>query len=468
MSNKDNVDYRFQEFGDRVNEAFTIFKYNGTKEEKEYKKKYDVFCRGLEKFYAMGEVSPIFSQIVIYTLRLQKKRLTLKNARIVYKTKVLLGNEKKPLFWVTERSNSKFNNITCQGSCKENIEIFVKNNQKYIKENYILLYQNITYLKDDTNYKELTYKCPNCGEIGKVEELISSGCSFCRTHFIVSDLYPKVTGYYSTINHMAIKEDSIQEKIRDRKYRRKVIFLFSLIIMIIGFFSTFFGQFSETNMPGIDKIISIISVIVGSIFSGFIFGMCYMFFRLAISSIGLMAHSFSQGLKKIPIDDKTLRAEGAINNFLKTYNQNITVYDFVYKVLNMIKVMVYSENINNVAYYVGKNIEHKYKNVISINYLYPEYHDISVNGDYAEVDITIHCEILEVENDKVKARKTGYRITTAKTIKNETDNNFFIENVKCHHCGGSFDATLVKNCPWCRNEYDLKDYDWVITKFEEI
>ena len=105
MSNKDNVDYRFQEFGDRVNEAFTIFKYNGTKEEKEYKKKYDVFCQGLEKFYAMGEVSPIFSQIVIYTLRLQKKRLTLKNARIVYKTKVLLGNEKKPLFCVTERSN---------------------------------------------------------------------------------------------------------------------------------------------------------------------------------------------------------------------------------------------------------------------------------------------------------------------------------------------------------------------------
>ncbi|MBQ1412556.1 MAG: hypothetical protein IIY93_05120 [Clostridia bacterium] len=37
----------------------------------------------------------------------------------------------------------------------------------------------------------------------------------------------------------------------------------------------------------------------------------------------------------------------------------------------------------------------------------------------------------------------------------------------CPNCGGSFDATKEKHCPFCSTEYSIKDYDWVVLHLEK-
>ena len=42
-----------------------------------------------------------------------------------------------------------------------------------------------------------------------------------------------------------------------------------------------------------------------------------------------------------------------------------------------------------------------------------------------------------------------------------------IHKIECKNCGSSFDAAREKHCPFCKSEYDISDYDWVIKEFRK-
>ena len=35
---------------------------------------------------------------------------------------------------------------------------------------------------------------------------------------------------------------------------------------------------------------------------------------------------------------------------------------------------------------------------------------------------------------------------------------------ECPNCGASIDSNNTGVCPYCRSVYNLKDYDWILTK----
>ena len=56
-----------------------------------------------------------------------------------------------------------------------------------------VFFANVIWLKDQKRTE--SYSCPNCGAVSTVRELLT-GCPFCKTQFLMSELYPKITNYY--------------------------------------------------------------------------------------------------------------------------------------------------------------------------------------------------------------------------------------------------------------------------------
>ena len=50
---------------------------------------------------------------------------------------------------------------------------------------------------------------------------------------------------------------------------------------------------------------------------------------------------------------------------------------------------------------------------------------------------------------------------TFSKIKNAKETGIIKE---CPNCGASIDSNNTGVCPYCRSVYNLKDYDWILTK----
>ena len=72
--------------------------------------------------------------------------------------------------------------------------------------------------------------------------------------------------------------------------------------------------------------------------------------------------------------------------------------------------------------------------------------------------------IFACENNKLYQQKHPYNVTINKDIRIVNDSSFSIEKISCKSCGGSFDAEYVKNCPYCNSEFNLINYDYVISE----
>ena len=62
-------------------------------------------------------------------------------------------------------------------------------------------------------------------------------------------------------------------------------------------------------------------------------------------------------------------------------------------------------------------------------------------------------------SDRIRNR---YGDTPAGIVESCMNMNFSMTRIACPSCGASFDATRLKNCPYCGNQYDGISDDWVL------
>ena len=70
-------------------------------------------------------------------------------------------------------------------------------------------------------------------------------------------------------------------------------------------------------------------------------------------------------------------------------------------------------------------------------------------------------------NNHIKIKDEEIRLQVARKRSARTDAGFSIKKVECKACGGSFDASHQRVCPYCHNAYDMKEQNWVITRIEK-
>lgn len=92
---------------------------------------------------------------------------------------------------------SRFQQSTYFQSVNQTTAYYRGNQKIYNKTGCLSMYQIIEDPDpEDRNAGSTSYVCPNCGAISTLDTLQQEGCPYCGMHFLMKDLYPKVSNYY--------------------------------------------------------------------------------------------------------------------------------------------------------------------------------------------------------------------------------------------------------------------------------
>ena len=87
------------------------------------------------------------------------------------------------------------------------------------------------------------YCCPNCGAVSSVSALLE-GCSYCGTKFLMEDLYPKITSFYTQ------KEVDVNKNVKVGPLVTAVLFvILGFILNFEDFLMVFRGTYDGPDMP---------------------------------------------------------------------------------------------------------------------------------------------------------------------------------------------------------------------------
>ncbi len=81
-----------------------------------------------------------------------------------------------------------------------------------------------------------------------------------------------------------------------------------------------------------------------------------------------------------------------------------------------------------------------------------------MNLIHADVHVEDTCYL----NGKITRVHDVLKVVMRKNVTKPVDMRFKITSIHCPTCGGSFDATKNKICPYCSNVYRMEDIDWSV------
>ena len=399
---------------------------------------YRAFAGELEEWSRTDRAPATGNQDIRYYLELQRERLRRRGLRMEYHFQ-LRGEHLDNIYGITYKDRIYTNMLTCSSYLQKTT---LSRNGKvlYEKKDTQRFLQTITWMEQQR--PEETYCCPNCGAVSPIKTLLG-GCPYCHTRFLMSDLFPKVTGYY-------FEHDFFMN---DKEAKRK-----SLRWVLGGILVTFLlglpASIRDLGLIGLP--ISLLASIPMGAFSGY-FVMCIcMLFHLVGAALGLVSRLPNvAGTKK------------KINRLLQPYDPNFSYEHFSSRIVNLLKMMIYTDDVENTPVYDGQGgipdfsniVESVYRGSMGLNKGW-------VQDGYCYLDLDVYMS--DIYDGKVMHRRNDmFRMVVCKTIKKGADLGFSIKKVQCSGCGGSFDATRKRICPYCGNSYQLREDDWVVLSIQK-
>ncbi len=393
-----------------------------------------------------GEYPELASADLKYTASLQSKRLNEKNAdiRYDYNTDSAINGSAIKLDKDT-RYITRMPFYISESKTEYSVDGKVKKREKLLKT----LYANVIWLIDQNNNKDKSHCCPNCGAVSTIKQLLS-GCPYCQTRFMMSDLFPTITNYYDGDTKGTIRSTMLPFS------------LLGILIMmcVYGFYNydTLKAVFSSDDMIGkiIQGVLLAGCVAVG-ILSGYIL-------KAAANFLYILTYTSFY----IPSLIRMIKTKRRLPEFMRAFEKNFTLDHFIGKLIYLIRTMVYSDDYENCAVYCGEPIENKCRDIIDMTYLgFINAKNYYIENDYAYIDIDVHMFTYNCKGHRISKKRDVFNLLIYKSIHTETDYGFSIHKIECKNCGSSFDATREKYCPFCQSAYHLPDYDWVIKKFKK-
>lgn len=303
------------------------------------------------------------------------------------------------------------------------------------------LFINVTSVNDYDNVLEDDYKCPNCGNVCKIKELLE-GCKYCRTKFTMNDFYPRVTNYY----HCNIEKEKVPFK--------KIYFIVLLITMVLSFLlKSSIVKLSDMD-PRYYEIISkdVLNNIVVILFA--------LLISLFISIGVIIIRTFVLGVDYY--SGKATKKSTYINleNFIRQGDPNFTYYLFEGKMISMLKDVMFASKPNKL------NIFQSNRSVDFSNIVDSDFYELYINNSYVndnKLFVEIEYEMYDTlfVNGKIVRKTQKYCATVCRNANVTTSSKFRLDYVKCNTCGASIDATNDNHCKFCNNAYDFKEYDFV-------
>lgn len=297
---------------------------------------------------------------------------------------------------------------------------------------------------------DAAYVCPNCGAPTRASELVK-GCPYCGTRFLMQELFPKITHYYTQM--------APSNLIKNVKPCIALGIVAALAI------------FTVSDIPLLQKDIAAQGPImaVAHLFGFGLAAAAGAFLGYILFAFSTIGRVFYEAVLSIPKLMEYYRVKRTLPVFMRQFEPNFSLDYFICKLFAAINMIGYSDDLSDCAVFegtladgeknrIGDLIDIRYGGGLKCNKYW-------VDNDYAYVDVTVAMDNIYCRNGGIQRKKEKFRLTLCKSIHAETDYGFSIHAVICRNCGGSFDATKEKHCPFCATAYSIRDYDWVVKKF---
>ena len=282
------------------------------------------------------------------------------------------------------------------------------------------------------------YCCPSCGASSKIKELMT-GCPYCQTKFLMPDLFPKVTNFYF------VEDDSSNPKI----FKPAVII--GAVLMLL--YEVALGvRHQDVSFLFGAPIAMLIGAFLGYMCAAFLY-LGYAIYR-AVQGVGEVS-----GSKK---------AERKIENRMRVFDKTFSFKLFEGQLISFLKMTLFTEDPGNLACFEGTHIPERYRDLIDMSYHGTlSLKGIETVGDVVRMNIGVFLRNTYCVNNRISDKDEEITLWVEKKATAPTDAGFSIKKVACKSCGGSFDASRQRICPFCQSVYDMKEQNWVITKIGE-
>lgn len=397
-------------------------------ENHDLKQPYNKFAGQLSKWYNGGEIPVLASQDMRLTLELQRQKL--RSLGLDMKCGLTTVQSKYGDTGGLTYCDRIFSNSIVSGNAQLNRSISDKS-QGVIFDEKLGITAVIQDLKGETRPSaDMALCCPHCGAPSTLGEL-ESGCRFCDTQFLMSELFPKVMNIF-----IGRKKDNSPKNKRDFAICLAVGIVPMLIYALIS---------------GSD---SLAETIAAGIITGGVIGVSLFVFKKMIETFALMgktARGGSQALSSVHYLSK-----------IKRHDPEFSTEYFRDKAISLFRMAVYSKNAGELTC-CKCQCPKKLADIIEADIYNFGVNSCKIKDEVCNADVTLYLDTLHYKNGKIKDRTDKVRMNMRKRIKKPTELGFSFRAVSCPSCGASFDAHKAKACPFCHAEYDIEENDWVVT-----
>ena len=407
---------------------------------------YKRFVRQMSKWYNSGELPELASQDLRYVLELQK--LKMQSLGLDMKCELQKSGSGNTNTGGTSYSDRVFKNTFISGNTSMTRNIVSTQDQliKYTEDiNLTMVIQELNAGTQPGDNMALC--CPHCGAPSTLGEL-QSGCKHCGTHFLMSELFPKVMNYFTFENYT-----SERTKSKNKHELTTIITACAIPLVIICIIKNLFvGQ--APNMA-----VSVLFGLFSGIFGGVMFGGIIFVFKKLFETLGLMGKQL-RGIGHI--GSTLLNADKIKHNDLEFSSEYLRD-----KITSLFRMAVYSKDATELACCKCRCPEE------AADIIEARLHNFSIISSnikdmVCDVDILLYLDCLHYTEGKIKSQSDKYRMHMRKRIKTPPELGFSFSAVSCPSCGASFDARNVKSCPYCNSEYLHEEHDWIVTDLNEV
>ena len=332
------------------------------------------------------------------------------------------------------------------------------------------------YNKEVAHYTFLSAKnvgkaevvCPNCGSISSRSNLID-GCDFCGTKFTIEDLDNRVASFGFRRDFLVIE--------KKREAIKKVIYPWIFFIVMLSHayigFLVFFLRNSNPNL--FLRFLS--SLLVAAMFASvafvpLIFSIWFIipvviFFNLCFKSLNNALYSKLVYRSKEEQDQENRMAQK-----VRKSDPLFSIQSFFGGVQNKLYAIHFADKKNQINAFcdleLSINLLEKYEKVVDIETVSLSMTSYRIEEGVQIATVTANLLLRKFEKNKIKDREERVELRLEKSEHCKTQAVCGPSILKCKKCGGNLSLLEGKICKFCGNELDMREHDWVITKYDSM
>lgn len=277
------------------------------------------------------------------------------------------------------------------------------------------------------------YICPNCGWEDRLEYFVD-GCDYCQTKFQIEDLKQKVSSVYNPGNWTQHRDGFTIHKNFKWMYAILLIIAFPLI-MSVGRM----GSSMMMRMPliGFILVIVFVAALIG---------------KTSKESIAGGPAKTHQTIEK-----------------LRGVDEHFSEETFIGNLSNKLMSICYADSAKEISPFATCDMTRflaANRGVIDCKLLECVLMDYRVAGELQHLQVKAVIGVVSYENGNARERKIPIGLSLVKSVNAVKKSISDVNVYRCHSCGASLSLLNGGKCEYCGNCLDLKEYDWVIERYE--